>query len=219
MESMILLRHSMLVVLCLATLTSAADQKSVRIHVKESGQTKYFDPRDPPAEMPSLQPPEAAVTVSVFGCASQMRVLILDESKEDGNCKATARIESIEITLNLDVTIWLPKNPSRKLRIHENAHKQISKHYFTLGPEVAERLARPYIGKEITGKASDCTQAVDEAIKRTIKEIASRYMAEIEVRAGHAQEAFDEITDHGRNDVKESDAIQQAIERIAQQVR
>jgi hypothetical protein len=164
--------------------------------------------------MPALQPPEAAVTVSAFACAAQMSVRIIDEQRRDGACHATARIETVRITIGLDVTVWLPNGATPKIKAHEDAHRKISDHYFKLGEATARRFAEPYIGKTIEGSADDCASAVDEAIKAAIREFGGKYMAEIEANAGEAQANFDQITDHGRNNVNENAAIQRAIEQV-----
>ena len=180
----------MLVLLLLTTAASAAERLPIKVGKNKSSQIKYFDPNDPPADMPSLQPPEAAVTVSAFSCSAQMRVIILEQNTVNGICHARARIETVDISLGLNITIWLPNNPSRKLRVHEDGHKKISEHYFDFGKETAERLAQPYVGKEISGQGADCTKAIDDGIKASIKELAGKYMTEIEMRSGERTNAM-----------------------------
>lgn len=204
----------MLLALLLATSPAmSAEPGGVEIKRRQSAQIKRFDPDRPAAEMPPLEPPEAAVTVSSFSCSAQMRVLIVDEQQRGGNYHASATVESINISLGLDVTMWLPRNATRKIRDHEQAHRKISDHYFDLGEQAARDLAEPYIGRVIEGSAASRDEAVDGAIKAAIREIAGGYMSRIESRAGQAQKIFDELTDHGRNDVKEDSAIRDAIEQ------
>lgn len=209
-----------------ATMAAAAaatttEQSGVEVKRHRAAHVRTFNPDHPPADMPALKPPEAAVTVSEFSCSAQVSVVITETREQGGKTFAKARIQSIKMDLGLNITQWLPSNATRKIRLHENAHQAISDHYFDLGPQAARALAEPYIGRTIEGSAASkdgaaaTDAAVDAAIKATIRQIASNYMARIEARAGNAQERFDELTDHGRNDVKEETAVRQAIEQAS----
>ena len=46
-------------------------------------------------------------------------------------------------------------------------------------------------------------KAVDDAIGKVLNEINGAYMEKVQTPSQKAQEAFDDITDHGRNKVKE----------------
>ena len=56
-------------------------------------------------------------------------------------------------------------------------------------------------------------KAVDDAINKVLSEINNAYMEKVQTPSQKAQEAFDEITDHGRNKVKEDDAVKQSVKR------
>lgn len=191
----------------------SAERNGVEVKRQRASQIRRFNPGNPPDEMPPLRPSEAAVTVSEFSCSAQMQVIIVEENQQGGQRHARARVESIHVTIGLNVTIWLPTNAPQKIRDHEIAHRAISDHYFDLGERTARALAEPCVGRIIEGDADDVNTAVDQAIKAAIREITGRYMSQIESRAGEAQKTFDDLTDHGRNNVRESEAIAQAIEQ------
>jgi hypothetical protein len=170
-------------------------------------QTKSFDPKDPPAEMPPLKPGEAAVCQSKYACQVEVEVSISTAPGEKPTCKVTG----IKADLALAVTIWLPKGATMKLRAHEEGHQKISEAYYANAEKTAKTLAEKYIGKslEIASAETDDTRPV---IQRVGHEFCQEYLGQIEVPSEKAQKRYDEITDHGRNKVSERDAIRRAIE-------
>lgn len=174
-------------------------------------QTRTFDPKDPPREMPPLKPGEAAVCESKYACQVEVEVAISTAPGEKPTCKVTG----IKSDLGLVVIVWLPRGASQKLRAHEDGHRQISELYYANAEQVAKSLGEKYIGKEleIASAETDDTRPV---IQRVGHEFCQQYLGTIEAPSEKAQKRYDELTDHGRNKVNEKDAIRRAIASATQ---
>jgi hypothetical protein len=168
--------------------------------------SKTFNPKKPPAEMPPLKGDEAAVTQSKFACVAQLDV----EISQVGNEKPIAKIAGVEATLKLDVVEWLPNNASRKIKAHEDGHCKISEMYYAKAEQVARDLAEKYVGRAIDLPGIDAEEN-KPIIQRVANEFCQEYLGKIEQPSEKAQESYDKITDHGRNNVPEATAIERAI--------
>jgi hypothetical protein len=198
---------ALLVAACLAR---AADDRGVTIEKSPPQvETKFFDPARPPAEMPALQANEAAVTASKYSCESQIGVTVkIDDSRPT---HYVATIDSVTVKVTLGITIWLPNHAAQKIVAHENGHRQISEIFYTDADKIARELAQRYIDKTLIADGRDRQKAVDDAISKQLAEINNAYMEKVQTPSQKAQEAFDQITDHGRNQVKEDDAVKKAV--------
>jgi hypothetical protein len=168
---------------------------------------KTFDPRNRPKDMPALRKDEAAVTETGFACAVQIEV----ESTMGSDKSVTTKIVGIRTDIRLDITEWLPRNATKKIRDHEDAHRIISEHFYTDAQTVAQDLAKPLIGKQLDVKSKDDIQP---AIKKAATEYCQAYLSAIEAPSQKAQEKFDQLTDHGRNKVPEKRAVQEALDSV-----
>jgi hypothetical protein len=205
-------RHARLLSFILLTLALpsllGAQDKAITIRKKTAKvETKIFDPRNRPKDMPALRKDEAAITETGFACAVQIEV----ESTVTGDKAIKTKIVGIRVDVRLEITEWLPKGASKKIRDHEDAHRIISEHYYQQAETLAEDLAKPYIGKQLEVKSKDDIQP---AIKKAATEYCEAYLSAIEKPSQKAQEKFDEITDHGRNKVPEKRAVQQALDSV-----
>jgi hypothetical protein len=178
-----------------------------------SVQTRYFDPAAPPKQMPPLKPGEAAVTESDFSVQAQMQVTILRQriDAETGRCTATIRVDSVTVTTGLAITIWLPRGAADKLRAHEEGHQRISERFYRDAKAIAQRLARPRIGQTLTGQGADVHQAAQAAMSQSMDKLNGDWMKQISLAAQAVQERYDTLTDHGRNDLDEDQAIDKAM--------
>jgi hypothetical protein len=121
------------------------------------------------------------------------------------------------MTLRLRVTIWLPQGAAPKLVKHEEGHKDIAVHYYEDAERIARAEAEKLIGQTVSGSGKDFEEAGDKALKQAAEEVGQRYLGQTDVPCGKAQEFYDQITRHGTNPVKESIAIEQSIQRAAEQ--
>lgn len=176
---------------------------------------KTFDPAHPPSDMPHLKAGEAAVTESVFRCATNVNSEVLSRKhQDDGGCMATVRVRQIELTLELQLTIWLPDGATDKLRDHEEGHRRISEQVYALRAEAAARkAASPADGRRLSGEAADCEGAAKAAMGTAVHETADRYLAGSAAVADEVNNVYDDLTGHGTNKLAEDDAIRQAFAR------
>lgn len=174
--------------------------------------TKLFDRDNPPGEMPSLRPGEAAVTESNFSCRTITSVVVLEQKQAaNGKCYATVKVEKMTVTLGLDVVIWLPEHGPRKLSTHEKGHQQISETYYESAGEIATALAAEQIGESFDGEAGTFDAAIRSAIAKAGNLVCQEYMSKVQAPAASVQERYDRLTDHGRNRLNETEAIRQSI--------
>jgi hypothetical protein len=176
-------------------------------------ETRTFDPKNPPATMPALREGEAAVTHSEFTCQTLIAGDVVDQVRSANGCTTTVRVTSVTTTIKLYTVIWLPVGGSRRLTAHEEAHRQIDQRFYDEGEVVARRLSTALVGQLRAGKGLDCDAAGQAAVKEAGAQLCGEYMAAIREPARRVGELFDEITDHGRNRIREHAAIQRAIDR------
>jgi hypothetical protein len=175
--------------------------------------TRYFDPKNPPPDMPALRPGEAAVTESNFSCQTVIAATIIDQLPSSGGCTTTVRITNVKTTIKLGIVIWLPERGSRKLTAHEEGHRAIDERFYADAEGVARKLSEPMIGQRRVGKGNTCDAAAQAAIKEAGDQLCGDYMAAVQFPATRVQELYDQITDHGRNRIRETSAIQRAVDQ------
>jgi hypothetical protein len=177
---------------------------------------KTFDPKNRPAEMPKLNPDESAVTQSYFGADTRVAGTVTpagrDEAKNE--TRVAIKVESIRMTLQTRVTIWLPTNAVAKITVHEEGHLKLAEHFYRDAEAIARGIASKMIGQTITGVGENTDAAADNALKEAAQLIGGKYLDQTDVPCGKAQEYYDQITGHGTNAVDEKVAIQKAIERV-----
>jgi hypothetical protein len=157
-------------------------------------------PPSRPADMPRLGPGEDAVTQSNFGISTEVKVVVLSESKAaSGKQVATVRIEEVSVTTNLDITLWLPTNTTRRLTRHEEGHQTLSEHFYEGSDASARHLAQRLIGQTFTGQGQTAQAARHDAIAKAIQRLGEDYMAAVQAPASRANELFDRLTRHGQN--------------------
>ena len=172
-------------------------------------QHRTFDPRRPPREMPELKPPENAVCASDF--LSNANVGAQGVQIDATHGKLTVNL--IEVTLQLNITIWLPVNPPKTVVEHEEGHRQIAEYFYKNADAIAKRVAEPYLGKTLDISGQDLRKAASAAVDKIGGEITDAYNKEMQVELTEAR--FDAITDHSRKDIPVPDAVAQAIRETA----
>jgi len=183
-----------------------ADQPQVEI-VKVPAQigTRYFDPKRPPRDRPPLTGPEEAVCAGDF--LSDASVGAQAQMTDATHAKAT--INRIKVTLQLNMTIWLPNNPQKWTVEHEEGHRQISEYYYQNAEVIARRVAEPYFGKTVDISGRDLRKALSAAVGKIAEEITNEYNRQMPVET--TQDRFDTITEHSRKDIPVPDAVAQAL--------
>ena len=215
------------VVAAVVVLTAPAAQARVTV---SKGQVvvvrKTFDRRNPPKEMPPLGPRADAVTHFRFGCSTNANYEIVSRRRDTsrrrgaaGGCTATARINDMDIKLDLEITIWIPRGARQKLIDHEEGHRVIGERIYETAERAAREAARKWVGHTVTGRAENCPEAADTAVRDANHQFCRDYLEATSGWSSRVGDLYDAVTDHGRRDVAVDDAIAQAFERDAREQR
>ena len=168
---------------------------------------KTFDRRNPPPDMPPLGRRADALTHFKFGCSTNATYEVTSRRRDTsrrrggtGGCTATARINDVDIRLELEITIWVPRGARRKLVDHEEGHRVIGERVYQTAERVAREEGTKLIGRSVTGKGADCAAAADAAVKDANHGFCAAYLERTSGWSSRVGDLYDEITDHGRRD-------------------
>jgi len=166
---------------------------------------RLFDPANPPADMPALGQGEEAECDSNFISDANVggRMQKIDSTS------ATVTISQVKVTLQLKITIWVPNGATQQVIEHEEGHRQISEYYYQSAGRLADEIAAPYIGRLIAINGSDLNAEFRNVLLQMGKEITAEYNNQLNPDA--AQQRYDDLTDHSRNERDSKDAAAQAI--------
>lgn len=180
-----------------AAIASAQDAIKI-VKNKPVVEYKHFDPKNLPDPPPPLKPGEAAVTDFTFAINSNGSFSYRGPDKPaDGSNKYEVRIERIVLTLDLKVTIWLPKNCPKPLEEHEDGHLKIAEAFYADADKTARLLALKVIGTKATGEGEDAASAGGNAMEKVNQKLLDDYFDKVQTPCRTAQEAFDQMTAHG----------------------
>lgn len=168
---------------------------------------RTFDPANPPADMPPLGSGEEAECDTNFAS----NAIVAAESHRSDATHAVVTITHVNVTLQLDVTIWVPNEATQHVIDHEEGHRQISEYYYQTADKLAERIAARYVGKQFDVTGDDLKTESDKLLQQSAADITDEYNKEL--NPGPTQLLYDDITDHARNDVVAKDAVAGAIQR------
>jgi hypothetical protein len=168
-----------------------------------------FDPAAPPAEMPPLAHGENAECDSNFLSSASVH----GETRPIDATHANVTITQVNLTLQLNINIWVPTGVTQHVIEHEDGHRQISESYYQTADRLAARIAAAYMGKQIEISGADLNAESSKMLKQMAAEITDEYGREL--NPGPAQLLYDSITDHGRNDVVVKDAVAHALKNTA----
>jgi len=170
--------------------------------------SRTFDPDTPPADMPPLASGESAECDSHFLSSASVR----GESRQTDTTHATVTITRIKVTLQLNINIWVPTGVTQHVIEHEDGHRQISEYYYQTAGKLAERIAAPYMGKQVEITGTDLGAESNKMLQQIATDITDEYNKEL--NPGPTQLLYDAITDHGRNEVVVKDAVAHALKNI-----
>lgn len=201
----------------LATGASEKLNDPITIQITPATIAKHtYDPDQPDSRMPALNPDEAGVTVSEYGCVAEVSGQITSTTQKDSDATVAVRVDSIHITLKLNVTEWMSQIAPQKIWFHEDGHRKIAQHFYEHADEVAAAIAHGWMGQSLSASGADAKSAAKEAVTEIAQKITAAYMAQVRDQSELVQEAYDRITSHGTNNIDESDAIKQALAEVAQ---
>ena len=167
--------------------------------------SRTFDPAAPPADMPPLSSGESAECDSQFLSSASVR----GESRPTDATHAIVTITQIKVTLQLNINVWVPTGVTQHVIEHEDGHRQVSEYYYQTADKLAERIAAPYMGKQVEIAGTDLGAESSNMLQQIATEITNEYNKEL--NPGPAQLLYDSITDHGRNEVVVKDAVAHAL--------
>lgn len=170
---------------------------------------RTFDPANPPPEMPPMTAGEAAVCDSNFVASAN----VSGNTHETDATHADVTVTQVKIILQLNIIIWTPAEVSPRVMEHENGHRQISEHYYENADKVAEQIGASYLGRQVEVSGADLKGETGKQLQQMAAEITAEYGKEL--NPDPAQELYDTITDHSRNDVSVRDAVTHAINNAA----
>jgi hypothetical protein len=167
--------------------------------------TRYFDPKNPPRDRPPLRGPEEAVCAGNF----LFDASVGGQTMQTDATHAKARITRITVTLQLNITTWLPNNPQQWIVEHAEGHRKILEYYYRNAEVIARRIAEPYLGKTIDLSGADLRNALSAAIDKIKEDITNEYKRQMPVET--TQDRYDTITEQSRNNIPVPDAVAQAL--------
>ena len=165
-----------------------------------------FDPNSPPADMPALAYGEQAACDSNFSSTTTVG----GKSQKIDATHATVTVTKVRMILHLSINIWVPSGATQNVVEHEDGHRQISQYYYQAADKLAERLAATYLGRTVDISGTDIDDQFEKALHQMATDITKQYDTDIGVAA--AQQYYDLITDHGRNNSDVRGAVAAAIE-------
>jgi hypothetical protein len=176
---------------------------------------RTFDRANPPKEMPPLGPRADAVTHIRFGCSANASYEVTSRRHDTsrrrgaaGGCSATARIDDLDVRLELEITIWVPRGARPKLVNHEEGHRVIAERIYETAERAAREEAAKWVGHAVSGTAETCAAAAAGAMRDANQRLCEAYLEATSGWSGRVGNLYDEITDHGRRD---NPTVQQGI--------
>lgn len=167
-----------------------------------------FDPSAPPADMPALAAWEQAECDSNFVSDANVkaRTEILDATH------AVAIVTGLKVNLQLTINIWVPQGAAEHVVDHEQGHRQIAEHYYETADKVAEHIAAAYLGKQVSVSGADLNLEINKSLQQMGAEITDEYSKKLNLDL--AQNRYDDITDHSRNEVSATEAVAQVLKDV-----
>jgi hypothetical protein len=175
--------------------------------------SRTFDPAAPPADMPPLAAGENAECDSDF----EANASVGGETRLSDATHGTVTVTQINVTLQLNITIWLPAAVTQHVVEHEEGHREISESYYQNADKHAERIAATYMGKQVDITGTDLSAESNKVLQKMAVEITEEYNKELNPEP--AQLLYDTITDHSRNEVVVKDAVAQALKNVSVESR
>jgi hypothetical protein len=121
-------------------------------------------------------------------------------------------VTGLKVTLQLTINIWLPLGAAEHVIEHEQGHRQIAEHYYETADKVAAQIAAAYLGKQLSVSGGDLNFEINKLLQQMCAEITSEYSEKL--NPDLAQNRYDDITDHSRNDVSAAEAVAEVLKDV-----
>jgi len=171
--------------------------------------SRTFDLAAPPPDMPPLAAGENAECDSDF----EANASVGGETRLSDATHGIVTVTQINVTLQLNITIWLPAGVTQHVVEHEEGHREISESYYQNADKHAERIATTYMGKQVDISGTDLSAESNKVLQKMATEITQEYNKELNPEP--AQLLYDTITDHSRNEVVVKDAVAHALKNVS----
>ena len=171
--------------------------------------SRSFDPASPPSDMPSLPAGENAECDSDFISNANVG----GQVRRADATHATLTITQVKVTLQLNLTIWVPADVTTHVTEHEEGHRRISEYYYQSADQVASRIASNYLGKQVEVSGADLNAESNKVLEEMAAEITDEYNKQLNTEP--TQLLYDSITDHSRNEVAAQDAVDHALKNVS----
>jgi hypothetical protein len=126
--------------------------------------------------------------------------------------------DAVRISLGLVIIITLPNGEAGKLKDHEKGHRKIDEYFYSIGPQAAQRASETLTDNELLSYESNSESAKMDVIGKTrFNNLESEYLKQTQGLCEQANKYYDELTDHGRNNMDSDQAAQTAIRRYEPQ--
>lgn len=214
---------SLFILLVLPAVLTGCSQGPVKItQVPPAIKTEYFDKGARPPEANTPDHNDCANTHWHYGFIPQVSWdLIKRERAADGE-NVVIKIKKVNLTLKLDITMWLPEKASEDVAAHEKGHAAICIDIYKQASKVAQDAADSIVGKELTAHGPDFETTLKSALNDVNQEMARKYREDTLDKANVISAFYDKITmaDHAASKVnsKVEDA-ELEYERLAPELR
>lgn len=152
-----------------------------------------------------MAPGELAVCDSNFLSVAN----VTGNSRQNDATDALVTVTQVKVTLQLNITIWVPNDATQHIIEHEQGHREISEFYYQTADKIAQQIAAKYLGRQFQVSGADLNSAIDKALQQMGAEITQEYDKELNPEP--AQERYETLTNHGSNDVDAKDAVSQVL--------
>ena len=167
-----------------------------------------FDPSAPPADMPPLAAWEQAECDSNFVSNATVK----GRTEMVDGTHGVVTVTDVKVTLQLAINIWVAEGEAKRVIEHEQGHRQISEHYYETADKVAEQIAATYLNKQVSASGGNLNAEVNDLLQQIGAEITAEYSRRLNPNL--AQNRYDDMTDHGRNDVSAAEAVAEVLKGV-----
>jgi len=168
-----------------------------------------IDAQHPPAV--PLEPGCSATTDINFRLERSYASTCPFKDETPGVSRVTLQITGVRLVTRLITIIYLPSGASAKLQAHEQGHKYIGEQCYKDAYRIAYYAASQVVGKQYAGAGTTFEAAKTDAANKVTKEIEDFYVSRTLHLSMALNGEYDRLTNHGKNQVPETQAIQQVF--------
>jgi hypothetical protein len=150
---------------------------------------------------------EAGLCVYQFG----LQILVETEYPRLAFKNVTATIKGVKMRLTLETTLWVSKEGGARVQAHEEAHRAICELFYRDADQIATGFAQTLLGQKVTVPNKDRENGFRAELEKLQQRVLADYEKAVNERCAFAQKRFDEITDHGRADIPNAEAVEKAL--------